>query len=454
VESILLYRKRRIRRRNLYRIRGELGTRISLARVKVVLPLCVGLVFCLLGMLLFSSTLILLALAPLFYVAHVLVSHMWLCPPNVKALRVFHQQRAPEGDDVEITLRVTPQQGQQGMLGILDPMPYGTTVSQGEASFLGKTRINDSLELDYAVRAGRGLYMFPRIRATHWSAIGLAARESQIESASRLHVLPQVEPLPQLEIRPRKTKAFAGSVRANLPGFGTDFFGCRSYTPGDDIRRINWRAYARTDELIICDYEQERIADVSIILDARVRAHAFIGRSHTFEFAVHAAASLASQFCDQGNSVGLMIYGDVLNWVFPGLGKNQKNRILDALSQADLADRAAFEELRRIPTRLFPPRSQLVVVSCKLDEEDIETLAQLRTVGYSVLLCSLNTLQFEQRMLTDRATSASAARIAGLRRKLYLGSLERHGLHVVDWALGEPMRRAFHRAQQARRGIR
>ena len=453
MERIVLYKRRSVRRRNLYRIRGALGTHISLARVKVVLPLCIGLAFCLLGLVLFSSTLVLLSLAPLFYVAHVLVAHLWLSPPEVEAVRVFHQQRAPEGDDVEITLRVCQSETQRGTLGIVDPIPYGTTVSHGDAAFLGTLSPDTPLELPYAVRASRGLYSFPRIRATRWSSIGLTSRAREIESSSRLHILPQVEPLPHLDIRPRKTKAFAGSVRANLPGFGTDFFGCRTYTPGDDIRRVNWRAYARTDELIISDYEQERIADVSIILDARVRAHAFIGRSHTFEFAVHAAASLASQFCDQGNSVGLMIYGDVLNWVFPGLGRTQKNRILDALSQAELADRAAFEELRRIPTRLFPARSQLVVVSCRLDEEDIETLAQLRTVGYSVLLCSLNTLPYEKRLLPEDAMAPTALDIATLRRRLYLGSLARHGLQVVDWPLGAPMYEAFRQAQQPRRRI-
>jgi len=103
------------------------------------------------------------------------------------------------------------------------------------------------------------------------------------------------------------------------------------------MRRINWRAYARTNELVICDYEQERITDVNLIFDARIRAHAFVGTQHTFEFATRAIASLALNFCVQGNNVGLLVYGDILNWVFPGVGRSQVDQILDVLSQAHLA---------------------------------------------------------------------------------------------------------------------
>jgi uncharacterized protein (DUF58 family) len=194
---------------------------------------------------------------------------------------------------------------------------------------------------------------------------------------------------------------------------------------------------------VICDFEQERIADVSLILDARARAHAITGPHHTFEYATRAVASLASSFCAQGNNVGLLVYGDVLNWVFPGFGRSQVDRIHDALAQAHLANKIAFEDLRQIPARLFPPFSQLVLVSCRLDETDIETLALLRSRGYSILFVSINTLPLELEGLPPSQETEMALRVATLRRSLYLGSLARQGVQVVDWDPSVPLREAF-----------
>ena len=101
------------------------------------------------------------------------------------------------------------------------------------------------------------------------------------ESAIIAH--PKIEAVGAISIHPRRTRAFAGPVKANQGGQGLDFFGCRSYVPGDDIRRINWRAYARQDTLIVNEYELERLADVNIVVDARLRAHCQLGTESTFD---------------------------------------------------------------------------------------------------------------------------------------------------------------------------
>ena len=418
-----------------------------LTRYRFAVALVLALTLAILGLALRNGQLALLSIPPMFYCTTLLISATLLPIPRIEAQRRVDRTRIPEEETIEVSVAMASRDRSHSMILAHDIIPNGTAYVSGDTHYQGPLEPGPLRErIHYVLEGVRGVYHFSPIQALICSRFGLAVRETSIDAPIELRFLPSREKLESIQIRPRRTRAFAGPIRSNLPGTGVDFYGCRTFTQGDDIRRINWRAYARTNELIICDYEQERITDVNLVLDARARAHAFVGSKHTFEFATQATASLATSFCDQGNTVGLLVYGDVLNWVFPGVGRSQTDRILDALSQAKLANKIAFEDLRQIPARLFPPYSQLVLISCNLDETDIETLALLKSRGYSILFVSINTLPLERAGLPQSEDTELAVRIANLRRTLYLGSLARYGVQVVDWdpsnSLGEALERS------------
>jgi uncharacterized protein (DUF58 family) len=418
-----------------------------LTRNRFAIAFGLALALAVFGLALRNEQLALLSIPPMFYCAMLLISATLLPSPHIEAQRRVDRTRIPEEETIEVSVAMASGDRSHPMILAHDVIPEGTATTSGDTHYQGPLEPGQLKErIRYVLEGVRGVYHFSPIQALITSRFGLAVREASVDAPIELRFLPSQEKLGPIQIQPRRTRAFAGPIRSNLPGAGVDFYGCRTFTQGDDIRHINWRAYARTDELIICDYEQERITDVSLILDARVRAHAFVGTRNTFEFATQATASLAASFCDQGNTVGLLVYGDVLNWVFPGVGRSQTDRILDALSQAQLANKIAFEDLRQIPARLFPPYSQLVLISCNLDEADIETLALLKSRGYSILFVSINTLPLEHAGLPQTEETELAVRIANLRRALYLGSLARYGVQVVDWdpsnSLGEALERS------------
>jgi len=181
-----------------------------------------------------------------------------------------------------------------------------------------------------------------------------------------------------------------------------------------------------------------------VILDARQRVNTRIGDTTVFDHAVRAAASLALHFLEQGNYVGLLIYGNYLDWTLPSTGRAQKERILEALARAQTADKSVFEDLRNIPARLFPPRSQLVVISPLADQDDVEILGILRAREYQILLVSPNVLPSKQAERPADETLSLAVRIAQLRRTLLLDTLRRIGVRVIDWNIPEPLMVPLH----------
>jgi uncharacterized protein (DUF58 family) len=134
----------------------------------------------------------------------------------------------------------------------------------------------------------------------------------------------------------------------------------------------------------------------------------------------------------------LLVYGAGLDWTLPGYGKLQLERILQALARVKPGESDIFESLEYVPTRLFPARSQLVVVS-PLWSDDLPVLARLRAWGYQVLAVSPDVVAFESERCGAQPGVELAARIARLERRRVLQSLRRSGAWIVDWRVGTPL---------------
>jgi len=400
------------------------------------------------GLLQRQGTTVALCLPFLCYAAALVVSDAAARPPHLRVGRALSSARIPEDEETEVTLSVTNDGERDAFLSLRDEIPPRTAVVSGDAGVAGRLRAGETWSQSYTLSATRGGHTQRKISGAIWPRFGLAVRDVTIRRETRLASLPTYEPLGDIEIRPRRTHAFAGSIRTGRSGSGLEVLGCREYALGDDIRRINWRASARRDDLIVNLFEQERMTDVNLIVDARAHAHLQIGTVRSIDLVVRAAASLAAHFLRRSNRVGLLVYGDSLNWTFPGAGRLQMERLLHALALARPSARAAFDRLRHIPTRLFATGSQLVILSGLGSTEDAAVPAELVARGYSVLLVYPNTLALEGAALGEERDIALALRLVRLRQHATLTRLARAGVGVIDWDITEPFAAAIHHARR------
>jgi uncharacterized protein (DUF58 family) len=173
------------------------------------------------------------------------------------------------------------------------------------------------------------------------------------------------------------------------------------------------------------------------VVDGRLRTNEFARGHSLFEYSVQAAASLADGLLNQGNRVGLLLYASYLAWTLPGYGKIQRERILHALANAKAGESQVFSDLEHMPKRLFPPESQIVLVS-PLSEDDLIPLIQLRAQGYEVMVVSPNPVKFELSYLPANETIKLAGRVIHMERTLLLQKMGRAGIHALDWDVTEP----------------
>ncbi len=365
---------------------------------------------------------------------------------RLQATRTLSGDFSAEGCPVNVSLVLHNEGEAIAELLVEDLAPSRLPLMDGKTSRLAALPRGASLELAYTLEARRGVFTFPQVRVTARDAFGLFSRTASLPTSGRLVVMPRVTRVRRPIIRPLRTHGFAGPIPARQAGSGTEFYGLREYQLGDPRRRINWRVSAHHErELFTNEFEQERIANVGLILDARDQSNVESGDASLFEFSIQATASLAEAFLAQGNRVGLLVYGFGMLRTFPGYGKVQLERILRSLAEARTGHNYALEKLDYLPTQFFPAHSQIVMVSPLL-QTDLPTLVRLRALGYQLLVVSPDPVSFEARSLLALPEDEAAVRLARVERALLIHELKRVGVQTVDWRVDQPFNRAIESA--------
>ena len=111
-----------------------------------------------------------------------------------------------------------------------------------------------------------------------------------------------------------------GQHRSMRKGASMDFAEHRSYQPGDDLRRIDWRVYGRTDRFYIKEYDADTNASVIFALDSSGSMDFGSGAVTKFDYGRFLVASLAWLSQRQGDRIGLATFvGDLVDVVPPSV---------------------------------------------------------------------------------------------------------------------------------------
>jgi uncharacterized protein (DUF58 family) len=383
------------------------------------------------GLIALQGGFVALAIPPMLF----LFFGYWNAPDelDIQIQRALSIDRASADSEVLVTLTVTNHGAAIEELLLDDKISSRLTIRLGSPRHLLRLAKGSSLTFAYTVAGPRGIYNFDQIQITATEPLGLIRREKSIYASEQLIIFPGVKKLKSVSIHPHRTRVYAGTIPGRIGGAGTEFFGVREYQSGDSPRMINWRASARhTEGLYSNEYQQERVADVGVVLDARASANVFHANQSLFEYSVAATAGLADAFLAQGNRVGLLVYGSYLGWTLPGYGKVQRERIMRALAGAEVGVSSVFAGLQHLSPHMFPPESQIVLIS-SLVNDDLEVLIQLRGRGYQVMVISPDPASFERHLLLDLPKVELAERIIRMERGLLIRRLERAGIQVIGW---------------------
>jgi uncharacterized protein (DUF58 family) len=202
----------------------------------------------------------------------------------------------------------------------------------------------------------------------------------------------------QFAPRIRVDGAFSGKHKSPLRGQSQEFTDYRDYVPGDEIRKIDWKVYGRTDRHIIKLSEQETVMNCHILLDSSA-SMAFGGEAYKqhfgtqdiskFDFAGRLAAGLAYLLVKQGDKVALTLFDAAIKAHIPSAGTySHLHHILTLLKNNRVGRSTKLSHTLREAYALMNRRGILIVISDFLDDQQdlFEALDMYRHRNFEVIL--------------------------------------------------------------------
>ncbi len=178
-----------------------------------------------------------------------------------------------------------------------------------------------------------------------------------------------------------------GMHRSPLRGFSTEFALHRPYVPGDPVRYVDWRVFARTERYYIKVFEAETNFDANLLLDASSSMHYRSGRVSKLEYAKFMAASLAYLITEQRDSVGLAVFDSELRkYIEPKSSTGVVGTIAAELEGIEPKPRTDIAALLHDFARRIPRRGFVFLFSDLFDHvgEFLKGLDHLRFQGHNV----------------------------------------------------------------------
>lgn len=182
-----------------------------------------------------------------------------------------------------------------------------------------------------------------------------------------------------------------GVHRSPFKGFSTEFAEHRPYSPGDEVRRVDWRAYGKTDRFYVKEYEDETNLKAVLVVDAS-GSMTYRGRQRLskFEFAQQVAASLAYLLLSQLDAVGLLTHDTKPRASVPP--KASPKHLLTLLRALEVArpggETSLADVWQDVAGRHLKRRGLVILLSDCFDQADrlVRALRRLRYHRHEVML--------------------------------------------------------------------
>ncbi len=256
---------------------------------------------------------------------------------------------------------------------------------------------------------------------------------------------------------------FSGLHPSPFQGFSVEYSDHREYHPGDEVKFVDWKIFARTDRLCIKRFHQETNTTVYILLDVS-RSMSFSGGStRKIDYACFLAAALSYLMLKQGDSTGLVLFAEkVIGQVPPASRRTHLHAILRALDGSTTAGRTNLAAVLHTVADTTKRRGLVILLSDLLDDEGdvFRGLAHLKFLKHDVIVFHImdpqeikldyeGLIQFEDLETGDKVRTFPQSIRSGYRQRVaeFLDNIKRTlGKNSIDYCLletSEPLDRAL-----------
>lgn len=181
----------------------------------------------------------------------------------------------------------------------------------------------------------------------------------------------------------------AGLHQSPYRGFSVEFAEYRQYTPGDDIRHIDWKAYARTDRYYVKEFEEETNLHCFILLDRSASMGYRSSGVSKLEYGSYLAAALAYFIARQRDGVGLVTFDRQVVDFLPARSKTAHiHALLSTLEHLSPGEETDMGKPLHELAETIARRGMIILISDLIDEPEqtLDALRHFRFKGHDIIV--------------------------------------------------------------------
>ncbi len=181
----------------------------------------------------------------------------------------------------------------------------------------------------------------------------------------------------------------SGIHRSPYFGQSVEFLQHREYTPGDDLRHVDWKVWAKQDRYYVKQFEEDTNLRATLLVDVSGSMRYGSGPLDKYEYGCTIAASLAYLLLRQQDAVGCVAFDDAVRVKVPQRTKRSHlNSIVQALAASEPREKTEMLSLLRAAVEAYPRRGLMILVSDLLVERTglFKGLKLLRQHGHDVIV--------------------------------------------------------------------
>lgn len=227
----------------------------------------------------------------------------------------------------------------------------------------------------------RGVLRLNDMRVELPDPLGLFQRRRAIlNEEDEVLIIPKRYRLPGLDLGGRSELKVGGETASTVRGEGGEFMGLREYRAGDSLRKIHWKAWARTGQPIVKEFEETRFPRYGLVLDTSLKESG----PELLEEAISVAASFVSTMDRESCLLDLMFVQEEPEVFTAGRGVARADRLMEVLAKVEGSDEGSYDSLRELVLRYAAEMTACVLVLSGWSDERTEFLNRLRAAGLEV----------------------------------------------------------------------
>lgn len=228
----------------------------------------------------------------------------------------------------------------------------------------------------------RGIIRFTGLTITRSDPFGLFNACKTIALPQSLLILPKRYQLPSIQLPGSRRNQSGEAIAASSVGDAEEFMSLRDYRPGDPLRKIHWKSWAKTGQPVVREEQEQFLVRHALILDTFQTAK----HSEILEEAVSVAASFACEVQTQESLLDLMFVGDESHCFTAGRGLGNTDKMLEILAAVTPCRDKVIDALTPVVINRASMLKSCICIFLTWDDARKKLVNNLRQLGVSVLI--------------------------------------------------------------------